>query len=154
MLPNLYIFFIAFRALDSTLSMFTGPSGKRSSSSLHLDPADINRVSAEAKRIATEEALATRSPVIHATPSSRDFSLPAPGDRPTKSDSLHPEISIVHDPTTDRPASGSYGAAAPRWDSNGFPKLLPSGDGPGNHASAAPCAAPPHTAAPPALSSF
>ena len=121
---------------------------------LHFDSADISRISAEAKRIATEETLAARSPLIHTGPSTYDIGSSATGDRPTKSDPLHSEVSIVHDTAADRPAPGSYGAAAPRWDSNGFAKLLPSGEGPGNHASAAPRAAPPHTAAPPALSSF
>ena len=106
-------------------------------------------MSAEAKRIATEEALATRSPVIHATPYSRNFSSPAPGDRPTKSDSLHPEVSILHDTATDRPVSGSYGAAAPRWDTSGFAKLLPLSDGHGHHPSATP-----HAAAPPTLTAL
>ena len=41
--------------------MFTGHSGERGGSTVHLDPADISRLAAEARRIATEEALAARS---------------------------------------------------------------------------------------------
>ena len=115
---------------------------------------EVNRISAEAKRIATEEALVTRSPVIHATPSSRDFSSPAPGDQPAKSDSLHPEIAIIHDTATDRPAPSSYGAAAPRWDSSGLAKLHPQRDGSDHHPPVATHTAQTHTAAPPALTAL
>ena len=115
---------------------------------------EIDRVSAEAKRIATEEALATRSPVVKATPSSRDFSSPAPGDQSVKSDSLHPEISIIHDSATDRPMPSTYGATVQRWDSNGPAKLHPQRDGSDQHPPVATHTTQPRTAAPPALTAL
>ena len=115
---------------------------------------EIDRVSAEAKRIATEEALATRSPVVKATPSSRDFSSPAPEDQLIKSDPLHPEISIIHDSATDRPMPSAYGSATQQWDSIGQAKLHPQRDGSGQHPPVATHTAQPRTAAPPALTAL
>ena len=132
--------------------MFTGHGSERSSSSLHLDPVDVSRVSAEARRIATEETLAARSPLTHTGPSTHEvISSSATGDRSSKSDPSQPEISIVHDSASNRPVPSSYGAAAPRWDAKALAKLLPAGDGSGSHSSAASHSAPPQLSALPAL---
>ena len=107
-------------------------------------------MSAEAKRIATEEALATRSPIVKATPASRDLSPPAPEDRSVKNDSLHPGIPIIHDPTTDRPTPNAHITALQHWDSIGQARLHPQKNSSDQQPPVATHKAQPRTAAPPA----
>ena len=146
------LFFCFLWIPDSTLSMFTGHASERSSSSLQLDPADVSRVSAEARRIATEETLAARSPLTGSGPSTHEvISSSASSDPPSRSDPSQPEVSIIHDSAADQPVPSSYGAAAPRWDAKALAKFLPAGDGSGSLSSAASHSAPPQLSALPAL---
>ena len=122
--------------------MFTGHSSERSSSTLHLDAVDITRLAAEARRIATEEALAARSPLAQGpTPheatdrnarsdhSVTDRSVNSSTDRSVRSDhgvaDQQPEVAII-DTVPERPISSSYGAAAPRWNTSRAARTLPS----------------------------
>merc|ERR1711951_266383 len=132
----------------------TGHSGERSSSSLLLDPVDIARVSAEAKRIATEEALAARSPVVKATPTSRDLSSPAPEDRTAKSGPLFPDIAVIHDSKTGRPTPSTQSSSPQHWDSTGQVRVRPQRDGSDQHPPVATHKAQSRTAAPPALAAL
>ena len=107
-------------------------------------------MSAEAKRIATEETLAARSPVVKATPASRDLSSPAPEDRTAKSDPLFPDISVIHDTKADRPTPSTQSSSPQHWDSTGQARLKPQRDGSEQHPPVATHMAQARTAAPPA----
>ena len=135
--------------------MFTGHSSERSSSTLHLDAVDITRLAAEARRIATEEALAARSPLAQGPTahevtdrsarsdhSVTDRSVNSSTDRSVRSDhgvaDQQPEVAII-DTVPERPISSSYGAAAPRWKASRAARTLPSEHAPtapSGHASA------------------
>ena len=125
--------------------MFTGHSGERGGSTVHLDPADISRLAAEARRIATEEALAARSPLLGPAAHEADRGARSEhsaaeygtrsdhsgtdrissSERSVRSDQTadqQPEVAIID---TDRPTP-SYSAAAPRWKANTTAQTLPS----------------------------
>ena len=107
-------------------------------------------MSAEAKRIASEETLAARSPVVKATPTSRDLSSPAPEDRTAKSGPLFPDIAVIHDSKTGRPTPSTQSSSPQHWDSTGQVRVKPQRDGSEQHPPVATHMPQTRTAAPPA----